>query len=205
MFRRVLTVFKQGSHSVTNVKTRVIPSSVFLGKMIEFSYEQNGQTITRDVMLGKDSVSVLLYNSDRDSFVFVNQFRAAVYFHNNVNGITHELCAGIIDKKKSAIEIIQDEIFEECGYTVDTSRIEHINSYYAAVGSIGAKQELFYCKVSDRDIVNGKGGGLESEGEYISLAYVPKGEILKWCHDEKVVKTASLLYAVSWFLLNKNV
>lgn len=46
------------------------------------------------------------------------------------NGITIELCAGIVDDSKlSLAEIIQKEILEECGYDVPLSNIEKVISY----------------------------------------------------------------------------
>lgn len=42
---------------------------------------------------------------------------------------TNELCAGIVDKSKSLIEIAHEEIVEECGYNVPIERIELVMSY----------------------------------------------------------------------------
>lgn len=42
---------------------------------------------------------------------------------------TNELCAGIVDKSKSLIEIAHEEILEECGYNVPIERIELVMSY----------------------------------------------------------------------------
>ena len=33
-------------------------------------------------------------------------------------GLTHELCAGIVDKELSFVEIAKIEVLEECGYDV---------------------------------------------------------------------------------------
>lgn len=43
--------------------------------------------------------------------------------------ITHELCAGIVDKRKTLREIAQEEVLEECGYNVPLERIEQIMTY----------------------------------------------------------------------------
>lgn len=42
---------------------------------------------------------------------------------------TNELCAGIVDKSKSLVEIAHEEIVEECGYNVPIERIELVMSY----------------------------------------------------------------------------
>lgn len=44
-------------------------------------------------------------------------------------GITIELCAGIVDKSKSLVEIAKDEILEECGYNIAVERIEEVMTY----------------------------------------------------------------------------
>lgn len=43
--------------------------------------------------------------------------------------ITTELCAGIVDKTKTLIEIAQEEVLEECGYNVPVERIELVMTY----------------------------------------------------------------------------
>lgn len=42
-------------------------------------------------------------------------------------GVTHEICAGIVDKEKSAAEIAIAEVWEECGYRVTASQLEYIS------------------------------------------------------------------------------
>lgn len=44
-------------------------------------------------------------------------------------GFTNELCAGIVDKSKSLVEIAHEEILEECGYNVPIERIELVMNY----------------------------------------------------------------------------
>ena len=44
-------------------------------------------------------------------------------------GVTHELCAGIVDKPQlSLAEIMREEITEECGYDVPLEKIERVTS-----------------------------------------------------------------------------
>lgn len=44
-------------------------------------------------------------------------------------GYTLELCAGIIDKNKPLVQIAQEEVLEECGYSVPLAKLERITSY----------------------------------------------------------------------------
>jgi UDP-sugar diphosphatase len=63
-------------------------------------------------------VAVLLYHEEKKAFLLVKQFRAPVYLNDNSKTYTYELCAGLVDKDKSLIEIAKEEIDEECGYNV---------------------------------------------------------------------------------------
>lgn len=44
-------------------------------------------------------------------------------------GVTHELCAGIVDKSLPPVDIAREEILEECGYKVDTANITRITGF----------------------------------------------------------------------------
>ncbi len=52
-----------------------------------------------DIVDTHNSVAILLYHKELDSFVFVKQFRPSIYVKNR-DGFTYELCAGIVDKDK---------------------------------------------------------------------------------------------------------
>ncbi len=41
-------------------------------------------------------------------------------------GMSYELCAGLVDKNKSLIELARDEVLEECGYDVPVEKFEKI-------------------------------------------------------------------------------
>ncbi|PCM57988.1 NUDIX hydrolase, partial [Campylobacter sp. BCW_8712] len=46
-----------------------------------FAYESNGKFCTWDFIESKDSVSVLLYHKELESFIFVRQFRIPLWYH----------------------------------------------------------------------------------------------------------------------------
>lgn len=49
-------------------------------------------------------------------------------------GITIELCAGIVDKDKSLIQIAKEEVMEECGYDVPLEKIQKVHSWWWVLG-----------------------------------------------------------------------
>lgn len=112
-----------------------------------------------------DSVAIIIYNTSRKKLIFVKQFRPGVYYCNipadqrnkHIDmqkypaklGITLELCAGIVDKSKTLVEIAKEEVLEECGYDVPLANFERLHAYSAAVGISGTVLTMYYCEVSD--------------------------------------------------------
>ena len=60
----------------------------------------------------------------------------------------YELCSGIVDKKKSLLEMARDEVLEECGYSVPLDTIRLITSYQTGIGTSGSRQWLYYAEVN---------------------------------------------------------
>ncbi len=163
-------------------------------------YVQNGRKKRWDMIDAHNSVSILLYHEEYDSFVFVKQFRPAIYLKNG-DGFTYELCAGLIDKDKSIEQIAIEEIEEETGYFVPLEKLERIVSFYTAVGLAGGEQTLFYATLNE-DLHIGEGGGVDMEE--IEVVYIPRSKIKEFMYNEKIVKTSGLMFALMWFFENKN-
>ena len=94
-------------------------------------YTECGAEKSWDIVDSHDSVSVLLYHKERESFLIVKQFRPAVYLKNN-DGYTYELCAGIVDKEVGIAGSrqslfyaqIEQSMRENEGGGIDSERIE---------------------------------------------------------------------------------
>jgi len=158
-------------------------------------YEQNGIVKNWEVVQAHDSVAILLYHKECSSFILVKQFRPAVYV-NNHDGMSLELCAGIIDKDMSLAQIAQEEIEEECGYAVSLENIQKITSFYTSVGFAGSRQTLYYAEVDESMKVSG-GGGVD--GELIEVISLPLKEAETFMYDENIVKTPGLMFAFMWW------
>ena len=163
------------------------------------SYEQNGKQKTWEIVKAHDSVAVLIYHKDKKSFVLVKQFRPAVYLNNN-DGMTVELCAGIVDKELSLVQIAQEEIEEECGYRIQSNKIEKINAFHTSVGFAGSKQTLYYAEV-DESMKVSDGGGVDDE--QIEVIYLDVNEAEKFIFDENIAKTSGIMFAFMWWLRNR--
>jgi len=158
-------------------------------------YEQNGIAKSWEIVQAHDSVSVLIYHREFKSFILVKQFRPAVYV-NNRDGMSIELCAGIVDKDISLQRIAQEEIEEECGYAVSLENIQKITSFYTSVGFAGSKQTLYYAEV-DESMKVSEGGGVD--GELIEVISLPFEEAETFIYDEDIVKTPGLMFAFMWW------
>ncbi len=160
------------------------------------TYKQNGIPKSWEVVQAHDSVAILIYHKEHNSFVLVKQFRPAVYMGNG-DGLTVELCAGIVDKDLSLVKIASEEITEECGYLVPIEQIERITEVNSAVGFAGSKQTLFYTEIDESMRVS-SGGGVDAE--LIEVIEIPTDKVREFIYDETIAKTTGLLFALMWWI-----
>ena len=159
------------------------------------TYRQNGIEKSWEIVESHNSVAILIYHKERQSFVLVKQFRPPVY-HRNGDGMTIEMCAGLIDKEKSLEQIAQEEIEEECGFSVSLESIERITKTLSAVGTSGGTQVIYYAEVDESMRVS-SGGGIEDE--QIEVVEIPVNEARIFMYDESIGKTIGLMFAFMWW------
>jgi UDP-sugar diphosphatase len=179
---------------IENFKLEPLTHPVYLRSALA-TYEQDGVAKDWEVVEAFDSVAILIYHVEHDTFVLVKQFRPAVYL-NNRDGMTVELCAGLVDKEKPLEVIAQEEILEECGYDVPVERIERVTAFHTSVGFAGSKQTLYYTEVNEAMRVN-DGGGIDQE--QIEVIELPTEEADTFIYDESVAKTPGLMFAFLWW------
>ena len=113
-------------------------------------------------------------------------------------GVTYEMCAGIIDKNISPASTMKQEILEECGYDVPEEKLQEIVSFRSGVGSSGALQTFFFAEVTDEMCVS-KGGGNVQEGEMIDVFYLPLEKSREFMYDDTKQKPAGFMFALMWY------
>lgn len=86
----------------------------------------------------------------------------------------------------------------DLGYKVPLSNLECITSFYSSVGHAGSRQTLYYCEVTDA-MIEGKGGGIVSEGERIEVVHLPLEESLALVFDQEIPRPPGLMFAIMWF------
>ncbi|DAB27396.1 MAG: NUDIX hydrolase [Sulfurimonas sp. RIFOXYD12_FULL_33_39] len=168
-------------------------------KPILINYSEFGVEKKWEAVVTHDSVAVLLWHSQKNAFVLVKQLRATVLNKNKNNGMMYELCAGIVDKDKSNIEIAKEEILEECGYDVPLENLQKIGSFYTSVGISGTHQTIYYASCDESMRVS-EGGGLHDEE--IEVVYIPVNEAKSFMFDESYQKTTGVLMSFYWFFDN---
>jgi len=181
-------------NSIKNFKLSPLKNAKFV-KTALATYEQNGFQKSWEIVESHDSVAILIYHKERKSFVLVKQFRPPVY-HRNADGMTIELCAGLIDKDKSLEQIAKEEIEEECGFEVPLASIERITKVLSAVGTSGSNQVIYYAEVNEFMRVS-QGGGIEDE--QIEVIELPLSEAKTFMYNESIGKTVGLMFAFMWW------
>jgi len=169
-------------------------------KPIEINYTQKGIKKRWEAVLSHDSVAILIYHKEQDAFILVKQLRVTVWNKNPENGYMYELCAGIVDKNCSNVQIAKEEILEECGYDVAIQDIEKISSFYTSVGISGTHQTLYYAQVDESMKLN-EGGGIHDEE--IEVIYISRKDAKSFLFDERYQKTTGVSLAFYWFFNTK--
>lgn len=113
-------------------------------------------------------------------------------------GVTYELCAGIVDKNVSLTSLMKQEILEECGYDVPLESLQEVASFHNVVGYLGALQTCFFVEVTD-DMCVSKGGGNLREGGRIEVFYLPLEKSREFLFDATKHKPAGVMFAFMWY------
>jgi ADP-ribose pyrophosphatase len=114
---------------------------------------RNGKEVKREVMVRKDAVASVVYDTDKNKFIFVSQWRPG----SNTEII--ELVAGTLDVPgEDPRDAMKREIDEEIGYKTD--HIHLIDECYMSPGGTTEIISIYYSEVSEK---LHDGGGLENE------------------------------------------
>lgn len=115
--------------------------------------KKSGNVVPLEVMMKRDAVAAIVYDTLKDKYIFVSQWRPGP--NNDIVEVAAGTCD--IEGEKPEDAMIR-EIDEELGY--DTDSIELISECYMSPGCVSEKIWIYYCKVSKKIH---SGGGLENE------------------------------------------
>ena len=118
-------------------------------------------------------------------------------------GVTYELCAGIVDLKIPLIEIAKKEILEETGYDFPLENISKLFQNHEVV-FVGNRLTVFYAEVADEMNLS-KSGGNVTEGEFIETMYLPLNEARDFVFNDDYVKPSSFVAAFCWYFMKHGI
>lgn len=158
-------------------------------KLRKLTVQDGDQQLFRERFEPGRAVAALVYDTNKQEYVFVRQFRIGA------EGEVEEIPAGMLDKKDELPEAaLRREIEEELGYA-EVNHLEHIVDLYPSPGGSAEVIGVYYAEVSQQ---TGTGGGVEGENENITLLHLSWTEMVtrSW-------RDAKTLVAVQWARLHK--
>lgn len=185
---------------ITNEK--ILSDEKYTFKRIDFDLQKkNGewQSQKREVFDHGNAVTVLLYNPEEKTVLLTKQFRIATYVNGNADGMLLETPAGLLDENESPEEAMLREIREETGYALTS--VQKVFEAYSTPGSV---TELIHYFVAPyrKDQKQGEGGGLEEEGEDVTVVELPFAEAVQMMNNGSI-RDAKTLLLLHYALLKK--
>ena len=156
------------SNKIKNIKEKSLYEGHY--KLRGFDYEylnMDGvwERQKREIFDRGHGAVVLLYNLDKKTVIFVEQFRMPVYINEGGDGLLLEACAGLLEKNGPKTAIIK-EIEEETGFRLKKRAVKKVFEAYSSPGAVTEVLHYFIAPYSEGERVS-KGGGAENETENI--------------------------------------
>ncbi|MGJ7037813.1 ADP-ribose pyrophosphatase [Shinella sp. BE166] len=130
------------------------------------------ERLDREVHDHGPAASVLLVDPARQSLILVRQFRPGAFFGGHFDGFLLEVPAGLLDDDAPE-EAVAREAMEETGYAVRD--VCHLFDIYSSPGTLTERVGCFVARI-DATKRDGKGGGVDGEGEDIEIVEMPIDE-----------------------------
>ncbi len=160
----------------------------------------NGQMsdpVQRLVFERGDAAAALIFNSDTQKVILIEQFRYPTY--EKGPGWLWEVVAGVIEENEPPENCIRREIREEIGYAVST--ITPIATFYVSPGGTSERIFLYYAEVGEADRISA-GGGLASENEDIRQVELALPDLWQSLARGEIIDAKTLI-AVQWLQLRR--
>ncbi len=153
----------------------------------------------REMVHSSDSVLVLIYAPQLDSFVLAKEFRLGVFCNvNRDEPFVLECVSGTIDKNSSPEETARREAYEETGLKV--AHLELLATVYKSPGLMTEKTYIYYAEFPGRPEEGIH--GLQEEHEEILTQVLPRNEVYALMDAMKIIDAATLI-ALMWFRMKR--
>jgi nudix-type nucleoside diphosphatase (YffH/AdpP family) len=173
------------------IEERLLSDNWYILKTTRFEYLRSDgrwQTQNRETYDRGNGAAILLYNLARRSVVLTRQFRYPA-FVNGHDDFMIEVPAGLLDAADPESRI-RAEAEEEAGYRVRAPR--QVFDTFMSPGSVTERLHLFVAEYDPQDRI-GQGGGLEEEGEDISVFELDFDEALAMMADGRINDAKSII------------
>ena len=144
------------------------------------------------------AAAILLVDPSRRTVVLVRQFRPGAFFGCHADGFLLEIPAGLLDDD-SPEDAISREAMEETGYAV--SDLRHAFDMYSSPGTLTERVSCFAAHI-DSSKRDGKGGGVDGEGEDIEIVEMPIDEACGLIATGGIVDSKTIMM-LQWLMLNR--
>lgn len=194
--------YDKNNVSITSVQTKY--QGFF--KMEEYHLNHklfSGKTsndFTRELFERGDAVVVLLYDTDKDKLLLLEQFRAGALRTEKTPWLL-EFVAGMFDSNESPVDVAIRETQEEASITLDPQGVKPIMKYLSSPGGTSECIHLYWSNFDSDQVIPGSIYGLEDENEDILLHLIKREEALALMEDGKIVN-ASTIIGLQWLALN---
>ena len=156
------------------------------------------ERLDREVHDHGPAASVLLVDPARQSLILVRQFRPGAFFGGHVDGFLLEVPAGLLDDDAPE-EAVAREAMEETGYAVRDVR--HLFDIYSSPGTLTERVGCFVAHI-DATKRDGKGGGVDGEGEDIEIVEMPIDEAYGLVATGGI-QDAKTIVLLQWLMLHR--
>lgn len=142
--------------------------------------------------------AILLVDPVRQSVILVRQFRPGAFFGGHADGFLLEVPAGLLDDDSPEAAIAR-EAMEETGYAVRDLR--HLFDTYSSPGTLTERISCFAAHI-DAARREGKGGGVDGEGEDIEIVEMPIDEAYGLISTGGIVDAKTIML-LQWLMLHQ--
>lgn len=159
----------------------------------EYLFKNNTwKHVSRECYDRGDGAAILLYNPQTGHIILTKQFRMPTYQNTQQDGMSIEVCAGVIDANEDPKSCIIREVKEEVGYAITNAT--KVLEAYSSPGAVTEKMYLFVAPYSNA-MKCSFGGGLETENEEIEVLEIPFSEAIMMMNKGEIkdLKTIALL------------